>query len=120
LIDLLTGNMAGGDVIAGAGKMLIGASYSRGAEAEADATAVEILTRAGISTAGLEAFFQQLATQEESSGPKGRLGEMLQVISSHPRSAARASAVAGAQGIATKPALSKRDWQALQAICGSD
>ncbi len=120
LIDLLTGSMAGGDVIAGAGKMLIGASYSRGAEAEADATAVEILTRAGISTAGLEAFFRQLAAQEESDKPKGRLGEMLQVIASHPRSAARASAVAGSQGIATKPALTKRDWQALQAICDSD
>lgn len=120
LIDLLTGNMAGGDVIAGAGKILIGASYSRGAEAEADATAVEILTRAGISTAGLEAFFRQLAAQEEAEKPKGRLGEMLQVIASHPRSAARASAVAGGQGIAAKPALSKRDWQALQAICDSD
>ncbi len=45
---------------------------------------------------------------------------MLQVISSHPRSAARASAVAGTQGIATKPALIDRDWQALQAICDSD
>ncbi len=120
LIDLLTGNMAGGDVLAGAGKMLIGASYSRGAEAEADATAVEILTRAGISTAGLEAFFRQLATQEESNKPDGKLGEMLQVISSHPRSAARASAVAGTQDIATKPALIDRDWQALQAICDSD
>ena len=120
VIDLLTGNMAGGDVIAGAGKMLIGASYSRGAEADADATAVEILTKAGISTAGLEAFFRQLATQEEADKPKGRLGELMQAMSSHPRSAARAGAVAGAQGIATSPALNDTDWQALKAICGSD
>ncbi len=120
VLDLLTGNIAGGDVIAGAGKFVIGATYSRGAEAEADATAVEILTAAGISTAGLEAFFRKLAKQEKVEYGNARLAKVLEVISSHPRSAARAAAVAHRQGAATRPALNRTDWQALKNICSED
>ncbi len=120
LLDLLTGNMAGGNVIAGAGNIIIGASYSRDAEAEADATAVDILTRAGISTKGLEAFFRKLAEKEEESG--GKIDSLLAVISSHPRSAARAGAVANTniKGAVTRPVLSDQEWQALKDICGGD
>ncbi len=118
LLDLLTGNMAGGDVIAGAGKWVIGASYSRGAEAEADAAAVEILGAAGISTGGLEAFFRKLAVKEKSA--VGKLVPLLELVSSHPRSAARAGAVANAKNAHTSAALTSREWQALKAICAKD
>lgn len=118
LLDLLTGNMAGGDVISGAGKIIIGASYSREAEAGADATAVEIMTRAGISTEGLEAFFRRLAEKEEALG--GKIGSLLAVISSHPRSAARAGAVANRKNTDARPALTDREWQALKEICDRD
>ena len=116
LPDLLTGNMAGGDVIAGVGSMVIGASYSRGVEAEADTVAVEILGAAAISTAGLAAVFDRLTAEEANA--VGEFAPLLELISSHPRSASRAEAVARVQKAATRPALSGQEWRALKTICG--
>ncbi len=117
-LDLLTGNMAGGDVVAGAGKLIIGASYSRDAEAEADRDAVEFLRAAHISTAGLAALFRAMTKKEAAETAK--LGPLLALISSHPRSALRAGAVGTSNSAALPPALSDREWRALKAICDRD
>ncbi len=118
LLDLLTGNMAGGDVITGVGNLVIGASYGRRAEAEADTAAVEILGAADISTAGLAAFFRKLTEKENSAA--GELVPLLELISSHPRSGSRAGAEERKKNAATRPALSVQEWRALKTICNSD
>jgi beta-barrel assembly-enhancing protease len=115
-LDLLTGNMAGGDVVAGMGKLIIGASYSRDAEAEADRDAVKYLRAANISTQGLAAFFRAMAKKETALS--GKLGAVLEAISSHPRTALRAEAVGGTNDAALPPVLSDREWRNLKAICG--
>ena len=117
LLDLLTGNMAGGDIIAGAGQLIIGASYSRGAEAEADRAAVEILGGAGISTDGLASFFRTLAEKEGSGG--GEYASLFQLMSSHPRSAERAKAVVKSKYAVAGPALTAQEWRDLKQICNS-
>lgn len=114
-LDLLTGNMAGGDVVAGMGKLVIGASYSRDAEAEADRDAVKYLRAANISTQGLAAFFRALAKKETAQ--TGKLGPVLEVISSHPRTSTRAERVQGSKNNDTRPALSPDEWRALKNIC---
>jgi Zn-dependent protease with chaperone function len=90
--------------------------YSRGAEAEADADAIETLRRANISPVPTARFFDRLGRQEKKLG---RLGAGLEYISTHPLTGEReqrfrASAVAGH---AYRPALSRDEWEALADIC---
>ena len=118
LLNALTGDIAGSGMIAGIAQLVIGAAYSRSAETDADATAVGILVAAGISTRGLEEFFRRL-TAKESVWQKS-FQRNLGFLSSHPRSAERAEAVAGmGQAGKTRPALAPADWKALKEICAS-
>lgn len=111
LLQLLSGG-AGMETIANAGGTLAFLSYSRGAEAEADAAAVEILDRAGINAGGLSRFFVRLQQKEGDSSISGWLPGWL---STHPPSEARRQATArDAKG---EPALDAAAWAGLQAIC---
>ena len=94
-----------------AGELLIDLAYSREAEAEADAVAVEVLAEAGINAGGLVRFLERTARQEAGAG-----GGLVSFLSTHPQSAERAEAVRnsgnrGGQG------MSDGDWTALGAIC---
>ena len=93
------------------GGVLVTLSYGRAAEAEADGSAVALLTAAGMRTDGLAAFFGRLA-EKESSSP-GIAG----FLSTHPPSEARARAIDGPAG-AAKDAMTEKDWEGLRAICG--
>ncbi len=95
---------------------LIAAGYSRRAEHEADAEAIEALARADISPLATATFFERLADREKSLG---RVAVGLSYISTHPMSEDRqnnfrASAVRGKRYV---PALSPQEWKALKNIC---
>lgn len=111
LFEFLTANMMGGRALSGLGSAIVGASYSREAEARADATAIEILDRAQVSTAGLAAFFERLSKKERN------WVQALGVFASHPRSIERARAAARDDSTTTRPALTPKDWDALKGIC---
>ena len=98
---------------------LLGASYSRAAESEADDVAIEHLNRAGISPAGTAKFFERMAKQEKRIG---RIAEPLSYISTHPMSASREQKFrAGAvKGRTYAPSLSRDEWEALFNICYND
>lgn len=94
----------------------LGASYSRGAEAEADEGAIAMLRRARISPVGAADFFARIGEEEERLGVVGR---SLSYLSTHPQPGLRerrfrASAEPGA---APMPSLSPKEWQALRGIC---
>jgi Zn-dependent protease with chaperone function len=117
LLNVFAGDISGGEVITGTTRLVIGASYSRSAEADADAAAVDILRRAQIRTWGLERFFRKLAAREGDF--EDVVQRQLGALSSHPRSVARAEAIAAAKPAGpTRPALDDDGWRSLKRICG--
>jgi predicted Zn-dependent protease len=91
------------------GTMLTTLSYSRRAEAEADAGAVALLGRAGIGTAGMAAFFDRLAREETVSLPP--------YLSTHPATRERRAEIPAAATEALRPAMNAKEWRAVQAMC---
>ncbi len=110
LLGLAFGDFAGGTVVVAVANQAFSASYTRAAEAGADAYAAELLAAAGISGAGLADFFERLADEGDSAVPP--------LLQSHPDLAARAEAARGLAVTAPRPALPAAEWAALQAICG--
>ncbi|MCZ0812296.1 MAG: M48 family metallopeptidase [Pseudomonadota bacterium] len=114
LLSMLLGDVTGGTIAVFLGERLMQASYTREAEAEADAFALKMLNEAGIDSAAMAGFFDELA-KDEGKGP-----QLPAYFATHPASADRASAArdnARAQGT-TRPVLSKAQWTALKGICG--
>ncbi len=105
LFELTIGNGTGASL----GLLLTTLSYTRSMEAEADDGALRLLEHAGIGTEGFAAFFDRLV--KRGHGPK------LPYLSSHPPDEERLAAVRAHPVKATHPAISEREWHALQAIC---
>jgi predicted Zn-dependent protease len=97
------------------GVRLLGLSYSRDAEALADARAAEILARAGLAADGLARLFARLAARAG-----GDATAVPAYPSTHPPMPARARlAGADAASSASSPALTPADWQALRRDCAA-
>lgn len=110
IFDLLSGGAAGGAI--SIGHELLTLSYSREAEAEADATGLEILKRAGIGAHGFVALWDRMRNREG----KGGAVKPPALLSTHPDSDARATLARAARQTGT-PALTAEEWLALRAIC---
>jgi Zn-dependent protease with chaperone function len=95
-----------------AGTYLINAPYSRGNEAEVDATALRILEDAGLNAQGLAAFFERLSGEERRDGSDADSG----YFSTHPATGDRLARAEGAPTGAAA-ALTPSSWAAVQAIC---
>jgi Zn-dependent protease with chaperone function len=92
-------------------------SFTRRAEREADAEAIAMLKRAGISPRPTAAFFKRLGKAEKELD---RFGPALAYMSSHPLSAEREKLFSdAAKGGRYTPALSSREWTELRAICST-
>ena len=103
--------LTGGSTLAGVGEVLIGLSFSRRAEADADAVAVAMLEAANIRAAGLGRFLKRL------DKPERNLAAGLTFLSSHPSPTARVDALAdGPAG--GRPAMPPADWRAMREMCG--
>ena len=109
IFGVMLGDIGSGVLVA-SGEVMVNLSFSRRAEAEADDGAIVLLQKNGISTQGLADFFERL------QGLPGEEGSLLEIISTHPVSAARARKFADLANDAP-PALSAEDWQALRRIC---
>jgi hypothetical protein len=111
---VLTSALTGGSDAVAAAAALVGLSYSREFEREADADGARMLRAAGIGTEGLQAFFARM--EREKSGASGSLWGY---VSTHPADADRVSALRAAERPAAPvPALSAADWAAVKGICG--
>ncbi|MFN3590683.1 MAG: M48 family metallopeptidase [Thermaurantiacus sp.] len=116
----------GGNAGAMADSLLTNA-LSRDDEREADAYALTTLERAGVSAAGLAAFFERNMRRGEraedagqaESGAFGRIGSY---TSTHPPSPERLAVIRAAvlaEG-ETRPALDGAQWAALRQVCGGE
>ena len=111
LLDFVTG---GGGVITGGAAVILGLSYSRNDEREADRLGIDLLNQAGIQSDGLASFFERFSLQRGTD--EGNLGEIGNILSTHPADwerieAGRAAARDG------RPAFSEEEWAAVQGIC---
>lgn len=112
IVSIVLGDVSGGSVIGIIGDQLLQSSYTRKAEAAADAFALEMLQDAGINSAAFAGFFDKLAGLEKGFAPP-------EYLSSHPSSEARAQRArdhAAGQKVTT-PALTDAEWKALKGIC---
>lgn len=110
ILSLLFGDVTGGTAIAFAGDYLLQASYTRDAEAAADAYGFGLLNEAQLTTDAMAGFFDRIA---------GDTDVVPEYLSSHPLSTDRAEAAranAAAQGDVT-PVLTTEEWDALRKIC---
>ncbi|WP_181160128.1 M48 family metallopeptidase [Sandaracinobacter neustonicus] len=110
--SLLAGTIAGdGGHLADLGLML---AATRDGEREADSFALTALATAGISSAGLEAFFErQLSTQP----PPTRLSGLGDWASTHPADAERLATIRAGGVRAGSPAMGAADWAAVRGAC---
>lgn len=108
IADLLFGSGS----LTNLGVKLAQLGYTRAAEHEADVTALSVLKGAGISAAGLLAFFQRVEKIEE-----GRPLKSIDILRTHPVTTDRAALVAAVAPYPATPALSPDDWTALRGIC---
>ena len=115
VLGLLFGDFAGGALVLVLLDASIQASYSREAEAAADAYARARMAEAGLPPEALASLFERLA--EEA----GEVPPVLEHFLSHPVLEARIAAArrdgAGAGG---PPALDPAGWRALRGICGGE
>ena len=109
LFGALLGDFGTG-VIGGAGETLVGLTFRREAEAEADERALELLGRAGVSSRGLADFFERLRRKS------GEIPAYLRFLSTHPprEHRQRHAAEHSAPGA---PSLDQDQWQSLRSIC---
>ena len=109
LFGAMLGDFGAGAVGAGA-ETLVGLSFRREAEAEADERGLELLGRAGLSSRGLADLFERL---RRDAGDRPAL---LRLLSTHPPDELRERRAR--EGAApAPPALDAREWRSLKAIC---
>lgn len=112
ILSLILGDVAGGAVLVAVADQMLNSAYSREAERNADAYALQMLNDAGISSDGFGDFFDRLAREEGGFA-------LPEYLSTHPLSAERAAKARdnAAGQDATVPVLSEAEWQALRQIC---
>jgi predicted Zn-dependent protease len=110
LIGTLLGDFTGAGALVIGSRFLLTNRYSRSNESDADAFAVEVMTKAGGDVRALSAFLRRAARQP---------GERrLELLLSHPVTDDRIAAIeAGAPQGPRRPLLDAGEWQALRAIC---
>ena len=115
ILGLMLGDLEGlGGLIIGASSELAALSFSREQEEEADALGLDLLYAANIDPSGLPAFFEKLASEQESKGTA-----LPSFLSTHPDTTERIRALTAetegrGKGAGRKFAFS---WEAAKAGC---
>ena len=136
LVQLMTAGEAG--TLTEIALFLAQTSYSRSAEREADNHAARILQNINVDTRPLAGFFDRLINKEKSAPPKkGQTppsekkpsqkeqaakeneASWFDMVSTHPPTKERIELFNSTARPTTPPILTDKEWQALQAICGS-
>lgn len=115
LIGALTGGSNAG--IASAAGLAAVLRYSRAAESEADAIALDLMTRSAIDTLALKEFFEILL-KEEGKPSTGLWNSLGSALSTHPGTQERIDKIKPLpDGITAIPVLNDTQWQGLRTIC---
>ena len=112
LIGVLFGDLTGGTLAGGLAEWLVNTGYSREAERDADAFALERLKAAGIGTQGLADFFVRLEKKHgNDSGP------LFGLLSTHPATAERLAHIRAAGLPGLRQAMGDEDWTSVRQTC---
>jgi beta-barrel assembly-enhancing protease len=116
-LSLLLGGI-GGDA-GGYANTLVAATYSREAEAEADAFSIDLMTRANVSPKDTAGFFARLSEGEKTLG---KASAALGYLSSHPLSQSREAMFRKSTKpkAAYTPSITPQQWRALVENCAND
>lgn len=112
LAGVLLGDLTGGTLTGGLAEWLVNTGYSRDAEREADAFALERLEAAGIGTRGFADFFSRM---EERHGSEG--GLLARMLSTHPATAERLAHIRSAGRPGVRLAMDEEEWSAVRRAC---
>lgn len=102
---------------------MLSMSYSRGAEAEADAHSMKALGNAAISPVATASFFERLSELDGSArGGEDEGRSIAGYMSSHPLSRERKKAFENSivKGKNYKPVLTSAEWTELKTMCTQD
>ncbi|UVO50525.1 M48 family metallopeptidase [Sphingomonas sp. SUN019] len=110
-LSVLLGGMEGH--VGGYTNALLASSYSRKAESDADAFALQLMQEAKVSPAATAGFFTRLG------GRAGKAERLFAYVASHPVSADRAQRFAAAvdRTATYRPTIDAQQWRALRSIC---
>lgn len=116
IMSALWGGSGLGDAVAQGGAMLAILRYTRGAEREADAIAIDLMKKAKIDPNGLARFFKIVKRHTGEKGQK-KGSEYSSMLRTHPSLDERIENIRKLKVGETTPALSKEDWEKLKKIC---
>ena len=105
----------GNSNLANLGLLMAQLSYSRDAEHEADAHAVQLLREANISINGIKGFFERMNAKDASK--TGSLTHSITFLRSHPITKERLKRFGDAPTYNATPVLTSVEWNALKTIC---
>lgn len=124
LLHLIGFGDAGSSAAASAGN-LVNLAYTRTAEAAADDTAIDLLTKAGLRADGLSRFFARMGYPADASGgdtgkrpdhePDDQTGTLLSWFDTHPSSVSRRERTARPE-TGDMP-FTDAEWQAIRTMC---
>ncbi len=118
IISALWGGTGMADALAQGGALLAVLRYTRSAEREADAIAIELMEKAKIDPRGLAAFFETL--KKSQGGDTGsETDQVTDLLRTHPGLDERIAEIGKLNVGPTTPALSDQEWQDLQNICSA-
>lgn len=109
LFGAMLGDLGTG-LVSGAGETLVGLSFRREAETEADERALALLERAGLSSRGLVDFFERMQRKA------GERPTVLRLLSTHPPNESRRRTFERG-ATARAPSLDEAAWRSLRHIC---
>ncbi|MEM1047815.1 MAG: M48 family metallopeptidase [Pseudomonadota bacterium] len=114
LLGVVLGDFTGGTLIIAGSRAILSAGYSREAERQADAFAVEVMHRAGGDPMALTTLLERITG--------GRSPGALSILSTHPLSEERTADVrAQVEALGptdrTAPLLTEAEWQELKGYC---
>ena len=110
LIGLLFGDITGSGALIFAGRTLVTASYSREAEQNADAFAIDTMHRLGRSPKPMGELISRVTGKEAEDG--------LSILSTHPLTEDRLARMSSEDRPPSKPPLlTAAEWVSLKAIC---
>jgi predicted Zn-dependent protease len=110
LVGTLLGDFSGAGALVITSKFLLGSRYSRENEAQADAFAVEVMTKAGGDVKALASFLRRVAKQ-----PGER---QLELLLTHPVTDDRIAEIERQAPLRPPVSLlNEQEWTALQLIC---
>jgi Zn-dependent protease with chaperone function len=110
LIGLLFGDVTGSSTLVLASRSLVTASYSREAEANADAVAIEVMHKLGRSPKPMGELLFRVTGKEKGA---------LSILAGHPLTEDRLKRMTDEDRPVTgPPLLTAEEWSALKGICG--